>query len=213
MRLLIPYNQGLKVINPARQHGFNMRTFGVCFRVTCKWAFCKLMGSSMKFDGGNFMKITEKHHMYRYETLQFAAANPNWRTTRMGAYLDIDYTETRRYVDLWSISFKDAAGFRYDNEIRIRCQTRSLVEAYQEYDPHTWRNAALVVYYSVGTSGALAGGHVVAICYDKFFDSNSGEWEINPDNYAQELATYISTSALSHGEHVHRWNIIILETA
>lgn len=130
-----------------------------------------------------------------------------------GAYLDIDYIETRRYVDLWSISFKDAAGIRYDNEVRIKCQTKSLDRAREAYDPHTWENAALVVYYSVNPTGTLVGGHVVAICHNRFFDSNTGEWEIDPDRYAEELATYVSTRALRPGQHVHRWNIIILETA
>lgn len=210
MQLLTAYNQSSKVIGPAKQAGFNMRTFGVCFRVTCKWVFCKLVGSSMKFNGANVMKIAEKHHMYRYATLSFAEANSNWRTTGVDAYIGLDYRETRHYVDMWSISFKDSQGIRYENSVTTVLQTRDLIAAQTAYEQGPGQRAALIVYYTMDAHRTLVGGHVVGVMGNRFFDSNSGEYSIDPGFYAEEIANYIQ-GTLKPGQYVYRWNIFVLE--
>jgi hypothetical protein len=194
-------------------------TKGVCFRLTFKWAACKLVAGDFNYEPYP-NKIATKHSQYRAATLAIFPKKYKdlSNNTHYNEYIDTDYRETALYVNTWGKQFKDKNKTTYSG-VKVISQNK---KAIWENELSNSGNAILGIFYGRDKSG-VPFGHVIAFAHDitlasmfsvklvpTLFDSNYGEFIFNDkEDMAEAIKKFIITHYSSIGT-IDRYNTLIL---
>jgi len=204
MKIEVAFRQG----DVLRKHGL---PGGMCFRLSFKWAACKMRGADFTFSEISASTAHGKHSDYRVESKIFEAAHPNMASNQIfGTYVSSDVMNAWTFLNRWGMKFTGRVGGEkivYNGCVGVSGISVKPIDIFMKGNKKSSISNMSFIYGVYGREKNLSkpgektpAGHAMAFSNGRFFDPNFGEVSFSSDKGGD-----IGNDILSHIRRYYPW--------
>ncbi|CAO3423590.1 hypothetical protein [Azospirillum endophyticum] len=176
---------------------------GMCFRLSFKWAACRIKGAIFKNYDLNVVKSHQKHSQYRVKSKAVESTADFSQAGVFDQYVMNDIQEAMNYIKEWGMKFTARNGGTktvYNNAVGINKVSMKPVDIYLLQEDSTPLDQHSFIYGFYGQRGVNPAGHATAFCRGRYFDPNYGEYSFSTNTHAQ-----VGNDILAHVNLQYSW--------